>query len=93
MSVEEYAGDMERLQGINLATAASDSNVVSTLERFVFSTLATVQRINGGKYKHVYEFDSKASAERYIRDELPELRSRLSTVTMGTKCRRGHWGT
>lgn len=84
MSVEEYAGDLERLQGINIATAASESNVLSTLEKFVFSTLAAVRRISGGKYKHAYEFDSKASAERYIRNELPELRSRFSSVTMGT---------
>ncbi len=56
---------------------------MSTLERFIFSTLAAVQRISGGKYKHAYEFDSKANAERHIRDHMPELRSRLSTVTMG----------
>jgi hypothetical protein len=83
MSVEEYAGDLERRQGINIATAASDSKVLSTLEKFIFSTLAAVQRISSGKYKHAYEFDSKASAERYIRDELPDLHSRLSTVTLG----------
>jgi hypothetical protein len=83
MSVEEYAGELERLQGINVATAASDSTVLSTLEKFVFSTLAAVRRISGGKYKHAYEFDSKASAENYMRAQLPELRTRLSTVTMG----------
>lgn len=83
MSVEEFAGDMERLQGINAATAAVDPTVLPTLEKFVFSTLAAVQRISGGKYKHAYEFDSKAAAERYIRERLPELRTRLSTVTMG----------
>ncbi|KAJ8118169.1 hypothetical protein OPT61_g788 [Boeremia exigua] len=82
-SVEEYAGDLETLQGINVAKAANDPEVLATLERFVFSTLAAVQRISGAKYKHAYEFDSKASAERYIRERMPELRSRLSTVTMG----------
>lgn len=74
---------MERLQGINVATAANDPKILATLEKFVFSTLAAIQRINCGKYKHAYEFDSKADAERYMRDRLPELRARLSTVTMG----------
>ena len=82
-SVEEYAGDLETLQGIHVATAANDPRVLATLERFVFSTLAAVQRISGGKYTHAYEFDSKASAERYMRERMPELRNRLSTVTMG----------
>ncbi|KAH6974487.1 hypothetical protein BKA56DRAFT_490823 [Ilyonectria sp. MPI-CAGE-AT-0026] len=82
-SIEEYAGDVEKSLGVNIATAASDPTVLSTLEKFVFSTLAAVQKISGGKYKHAYEFDSKAGVESYIRDELPELRTRLSTVTMG----------
>ncbi|KAI9170611.1 NmrA-like family domain-containing protein [Paramyrothecium foliicola] len=82
-SIEEYAGDLETRQGINIANAASDPSVLSSLERFVFSTLAAVQKISGGKYKHAYEFDSKAAVEQHIRDELPDLRDRLSTVTMG----------
>ena len=82
-SVEEYAGDLETLQGINVAMAANDPKILSTLEKFVFSTLAAVQRISGGKYTHSYEFDSKAAAEHYMREQLPQLRTRLSTVTMG----------
>ncbi|KAH7394970.1 hypothetical protein DE146DRAFT_66653 [Phaeosphaeria sp. MPI-PUGE-AT-0046c] len=83
MSFEEYAGELEMLQGINAGIAASDPNVLLTLEKFVFSTLAAVKRISGGKYKHAYEFDSKAAAEQHIRERLPEVNSRLSTVTMG----------
>ncbi|ROT42961.1 NAD(P)-binding protein [Sodiomyces alkalinus F11] len=82
-TIEEYAGDLEKAQGIKVATAASDPAVLSTLERFVFSTLTAVQKISGGKYKHAYEFDSKADVESHIREHLPELRARLSTVTMG----------
>lgn len=82
-SLEEYAGTLEKQQGINVATAACDPIVLSTLERFAFSTLAPVKRISGGKYKHAYEFDSKAAAETYMREKLPELSSRLSTVNMG----------
>ncbi|KAK8021908.1 hypothetical protein PG990_007046 [Apiospora arundinis] len=82
-SIEEYAGDLETEQGINVARAASGPGVLATLERFVFSTLAAVREISGGKYRHSYEFDSKAAAERYMREELPAIRDRLSTVTMG----------
>lgn len=82
-SIGEYAGDLELAQGINIAKAASDPRVLSTLEKFVFSTLAPVRKISGGKYRHAYEFDSKAAVETYIREELPGLRDRLSTVTMG----------
>lgn len=82
-TTEEYAGDLEKEQGINVAMAASDPDVLSTLERFVFSTLPAVQVISGGKYRHAYEFDSKAGVESYIRERLPELRARLSTVTLG----------
>ncbi|OAL04015.1 NAD(P)-binding protein [Phaeosphaeriaceae sp. SRC1lsM3a] len=82
-SFEEYAGELETMQGINVATAACDPSVLSTLEKFVFSTLAAVKQISGGKYKHAYEFDSKAAAEIHMREQLPELHCRLSTVTMG----------
>lgn len=82
-SFEEYAGELETMQGINIATAASDPTVLQSLEKFVFSTLAAVKRISGRKYKHSYEFDSKAAAEDYMREELPELNARLSTVNMG----------
>ena len=82
-SVGEYAGDLELAQGINIATAAADPSVLSTLEEFVFSTLPPVRKISGGKYRHAYEFDSKAAVESHIREALPELRDRLSTVTMG----------
>ena len=82
-SIGEYAGDLEMAQGINVASAAADPSVLSTLERFVFSTLAPVRKVSGGRYRHAYEFDSKAAVETYIRESLPELRVSLSTVTMG----------
>lgn len=82
-SFEEYAGDLERRQGINIARAASDAGVLATLERYVFSTLAAVSSISGGRYRNSWEFDSKAGAEAYVREQLPELAARLSTVTMG----------
>lgn len=82
-SVGEYAGDLELAQGKNIGNAASDSNVLPSLEKFVFSTLTPVEKISSVKYRHAYEFDSKAAIETYIREELTGLRDRLSTVTMG----------
>jgi len=82
-SIGEYAGELERVQGVNAATAAADPDTIATLERFVFSTLAPVKKISSGKYTHAWEFDSKASVVQHIREKLPQLSERLSTVTMG----------
>jgi hypothetical protein len=82
-SVGEYAADLEQAQGINVVTAAADAEVLSTLERFVFSTLAGVKTISGGKYRHAYEFDSKASVENHVRKKLPGLSERMSSVIIG----------
>lgn len=82
-TIEAYAGDLEEAQAINAAKAASHPEVLATLERYVFSTLPAVTEISGGKYAHAHEFDSKANAEKYIRQNLPLLAQRLSTVTMG----------
>ncbi|KAH7029769.1 uncharacterized protein B0I36DRAFT_245992 [Microdochium trichocladiopsis] len=79
---EEYAGDLETAQGINVATAAAEPVVLRTLERFVFSTLPAVRDISRGEIVHSWEFDSKAAAEKYMR-ALPPLSRVLSTVTMG----------
>ncbi|KAL8790666.1 MAG: hypothetical protein Q9213_000514 [Squamulea squamosa] len=82
-SIDEYAADLEQAQGMNIATAAADAEVLTTLEKFVFSTLAAVKTISGGKYTHIYEFDSKANVEKHIRENLPSLGEKMSTVTMG----------
>ncbi|KAL8768986.1 MAG: hypothetical protein Q9209_004903 [Squamulea sp. 1 TL-2023] len=82
-SIDEYAADLEQAQGINIATAAADAGVLTTLEKFVFSTLAGVKNISSGKYTHAYEFDSKANVEEYIRENLPSLGEKMSTVIMG----------
>ncbi|KAF2265019.1 hypothetical protein CC78DRAFT_600535 [Lojkania enalia] len=82
-SIHEYASYLETIQGINIATAASDRDLLSTLEKFIWSTLTGVKTISGGKYTQAYEFNSKAAVEEHIRDDLSELSKRLSTVNMG----------
>ncbi|KAF2755263.1 NAD(P)-binding protein [Pseudovirgaria hyperparasitica] len=81
-SVKAYAGILEEIQGVNAAKAASHPEVLSTLERYVFSTLPAVTTTSGGKYTHVYEFDSKANVKSYILSKLPQLAQRMSTVMM-----------
>lgn len=70
-------------QGLNAAEAASDPEVLKSLKRFVFSTLPAVTKLSGGKYTHVYHFDSKAKIEAHISSNVPGLARILSTFVMG----------
>ncbi|KAF1992402.1 putative hscarg dehydrogenase, partial [Aulographum hederae CBS 113979] len=81
--INETAFDAEVRQGRNIADAAAGVEVLRTLERFVFSSLADVGRWSGGKYRNVYHFDSKAVVESYIRGQKMELAERMSTVLIG----------
>ncbi|KAF2096457.1 putative hscarg dehydrogenase [Rhizodiscina lignyota] len=82
-TINEYAYDLEVVQGINMAEAAASPEVFKTLERFVFSSLAEVRKWTGGKYKWVWHFDSKAEIVNYIKEKLPELDARSSFVQIG----------
>ncbi|KAH6625930.1 hypothetical protein C7974DRAFT_425496 [Boeremia exigua] len=70
-------------QGLNAVEAASDPRVLQSLKRFVFSTLTPITKLSGGKYTHVYHFDSKAKIEEHIRNNVPELAEILGTFVMG----------
>lgn len=83
-SIEAYAGDLEAVQGINAAKAASHPKVLATLEKYIFSTLPGVTKGSGGQFTHAYEFDAEAEAEEYIRQNLPQLNQRTSTVICGS---------
>ena len=61
-------------------TAASET---PTLDRLVYSYLADVSALSGGKYTHVYHFDSKAHAIKWARTEYPELMAKTSLYTIG----------
>lgn len=82
-SIEAYAGDLEAVQGINAAKAASHLKVLATLEKYIFSTLPGVTKGSGGRFTHAYKFDAKAEAEEYIRQTLPQLNQRTGTVICG----------
>ncbi|KAI9685792.1 MAG: hypothetical protein M1820_010748 [Bogoriella megaspora] len=82
-TVHEYAYDTEVAHGINIAEAASSSTVLKTLERFIYSSLSDARKWSGGKYKHVYHFDSKAETIRNIQSRFPAVAERMSVVQFG----------
>ena len=69
----------ETAQGINLARAAAK---ISTLERYVWSTLPNTQVISQGK-AIVPHFQGKANVDLYIKEHLPELYAK-TTFTIFT---------
>ncbi|GIZ37537.1 hypothetical protein CKM354_000098200 [Cercospora kikuchii] len=83
LTINEYARELEIKQGLGLVSAASDPAVLSGLEHFVWSTLTAIKKISGGRYTNACQFDSKAAVEDHIRENVPELSKRMSTVNMG----------
>lgn len=79
----EQAYDTEVQQGRNIALAASE---VSTLERFVYSSLAPAKSHSHGKYKHIYHWDSKAAILDFVYEHCPLLAAKMSLIYMGVYC-------
>ncbi|KAL0933924.1 uncharacterized protein CTRU02_210723 [Colletotrichum truncatum] len=75
-----WAGEHETLQLKGVIDAAAR---VPTLERFVLSSLANVTKWSGGKYTHVYHFDSKANAAEYGQERYPDLWKKTSIFQAG----------
>lgn len=75
-----YIRDYEAQQNKNIIDAAAR---VSTLEKFIFSTLPYMSKLSGGKYAHVYYSDSKAIAEEYGKSTYPDLWKKTSTFYAG----------
>ena len=79
---EERAAAIEVQRGKNLAHAAAMPEVLKTLERYVYSSLADHLKLSGGKYTHSWHFDSKAAVEQYVRDN-PNLGPKSSFIHVG----------
>lgn len=79
-SLSRWAYEYELRQGKNLFDAAAK---VDTLERFIFSSIADVAEHSEGKYTGAYHADTKAHAEKYGRQEHPELWRKTSTIQVG----------
>ncbi|PKX97950.1 NmrA/HSCARG family protein [Aspergillus novofumigatus IBT 16806] len=75
-----WAANHETQQLKDIIDAAAK---VPSLERFVLSSLSDATKWSGGKYSHVYHFDSKATAETYGRENHPELWAKTSIFQAG----------
>ncbi|KAF3403391.1 NmrA-like family domain-containing protein 1 [Talaromyces pinophilus] len=75
-----YIRDYEAQQNRNIIDAAAK---LSTLERFIYSSLPYANKLSDGKYEHVYYYDSKAAAEEYGRATYPELWEKTSVFYAG----------
>ena len=75
-----YGYELEIQHGKNIANAAAETK---GLERFIYSALSDASKWSKGKYTWVYHFESKAKVVEYIREELPELDAKMSTVHIG----------
>lgn len=78
--VNERAKAREAQQLKNVIDAAAQ---VSTLDRFIISSLPNVIELSGGKYTNVCHFDSKAVAADYARDTYPGLWAKTSLYKAG----------
>ncbi|KAM0415656.1 hypothetical protein ACHAPT_013406 [Fusarium lateritium] len=79
-SLNEQAKERETQQLNNAVDAAAK---LATLNRLVISSLPHVAKLTGGKYTHVYHYESKADAEDYAKDKYPDLWSKTSVFKAG----------
>ena len=75
-----FIREYEAQQNRNIIDAASK---VSTLQRFVYSSLPNANKLSGGKYSHVYHFDGKALAEEYAASTYPKLWEKMNVFYGG----------
>ena len=79
-TINLYAYELEIQYGKNIANAAAETE---GLERFIYSALSDGSKWSKGKYTWAYHFESKAKVVEYVREELPELDAKMSTVHIG----------
>ena len=72
--------EYEAQQNRNIIDAAAK---VTTLERFVFSSLPNPNVLSGGKYPHVYHFEGKAIGVEYGRSTHPKLWEKTNVFYAG----------
>lgn len=76
----EWAHDYELQQGKNVFAAAAQTQ---GLERLVYSALSYTTKWSGGKYTHVYHYDSEGRAVEYAHSQYPDLMKKTSVVQIG----------
>ncbi|KIX96202.1 uncharacterized protein Z520_07980 [Fonsecaea multimorphosa CBS 102226] len=75
-----WAAGREEQQGRNVFDAAAQTQ---GLHRLIFSGLSNATKWSGGKYRHVYHFDSKARAAEYGQATYPDLWKKTSILQVG----------
>lgn len=56
---------------------------IPTVEHVIWSSLPSITEISGGKYTHVWHSESKAEATKYVKESLPELWKKMTTLWVG----------
>jgi hypothetical protein len=77
-----HVGDVEEELGKNIAKAVA-TIADTTLELYVWSSLANTIESSKGKYLYMFHWDSKAHVYDYIKKELPTLAAKTSTLQVG----------
>ncbi|KAJ0104342.1 NmrA-like protein [Diaporthe amygdali] len=72
IGASQICAELETQRGKNMAIAAAAPGVQRTLERFIYSGLASFTKLSGGKYTKAWHFDSKAAVEEFVHDD-PEM--------------------
>jgi hypothetical protein len=75
-----WAAEHESQQLQNVVDVAAK---VTTLDRFIISSLSNATKWSKGKYTHVYHFDSKAAATEYAEQTYSELWKKTSVFQAG----------
>ncbi|KAI6777612.1 NmrA-like family domain-containing protein 1 [Emericellopsis cladophorae] len=83
MAPNEYARNLETKQGLNIETAANSPVMSAALTHFVFSSLSDAERWSGGKYAWNFHFEGKADVPKHIKNKIPDLAAKMSTVQVG----------
>ncbi|KAI8582595.1 hypothetical protein K450DRAFT_205741 [Umbelopsis ramanniana AG] len=81
-TINKHCYELEVQQGKNIVDAVA-TIADTTLEVFVWSSLADVAKLSSGKYTWVYHFDSKAHVYDYIKEAYPNLAKKTSTYRPG----------
>ncbi|KAF4343316.1 nitrogen metabolic regulation nmr [Fusarium beomiforme] len=79
-ALNDWAAQHEEQQLKNVIDIASK---ISTLERFIISSLSHSEKWSKGKYTRVYHFDGKARAVEYGQEAHPDLWSKTSVYQAG----------
>ena len=77
----EVAFDREVQHGKNAVDAAAKH--ISTLDRFIWSTLSDTKKWSRGEFTWNLHFDSKAAVEQHMKDSHPALAAKTSYLQVG----------